>query len=42
MAGQVAGMVQKVAPAAQILRELAAGCEPLLKNLAKERGITVA
>ena len=41
MAGQIAGMVGKVAPAAQIIRELAEGCEPLLLHLAQERGITV-
>lgn len=41
MAGQIAGMVNRCAPAAQIIKELMDSSERLLANLVNERGITL-
>lgn len=41
MAGQIAGLVNSVAPAKEIIEKLMKESERLLKNLAAERGITL-
>ncbi len=42
MAGQIAGLVCQIAPAAVIVGKLMKDSEALLKNLLRERGITIA
>ena len=41
MCGQIAGLVNRVAPAAQLIEELMGDSERLLQNLLSERGITI-
>ncbi|WP_101908984.1 nitronate monooxygenase [Marasmitruncus massiliensis] len=42
MAGQIAGLVCQIAPAAVIIEKLMKDSEALLKNLLQERGVTIA
>lgn len=42
MAGQIAGLVCQIAPAAVIVEKLMKDSEALLKNLLQERGVTIA
>lgn len=42
MAGQIAGLVCQIAPAAVIIEKLMKDSEALLKNLLRERGVTIA
>ncbi len=42
MAGQIAGLVCQIAPAAVIIEKLMRDSEALLKNLLQERGVTIA